>query len=555
VAWAPRLCAALAWTGGGAALFVLFYRISLTMTVDSDAANNALQAWDLLHGHLLLHGWVTGDATFYAFELPLIAAVEVFFGLHAVTMHVAMALVYLIVAACAAAIAVTGSRGASRVARAAVVAAVLAAPALIAADRWIPLATPDHMGTVVFLLLSCLLVDRAPRWRWAGWQPPVLCVLLAAGQLSDVTVRYVAVPAVAVVCAYHVVARRTIRDGDAAALVAAIVSVPLAAVARAVMVHFGAYLMPAPKTSFAPVSRWPHNAAMTWHALRVLFGTVAGPANFPTRVGPLPSGTAGLPVGLADRPVGTTAAFFGFACLLAATAGLLRVLWRWRTASRAEQVLALAIVANLCVYLLSTIAYPRTSHEISGVLPCGAVLGARALVPADLAGRLRARTAIRRPARVAGWLTALVASGAALVAALLPLSVAAAQPTGTPPMAQLSDWLRGHGLTYGLGGYWDSSATTLQSGDQVQVRPVTVGTRGIAAYTWETSTLWFASSRHDADFVVVGAGGLGGLGSAGEVERFFGKPAATHRVADWTVLTYRKNLLAQLLPPRPARPS
>src|ERR1700677_894877 len=76
-----RLAMALAWAAGAAGVFVLFLRISLTMRVDSDAANNALQAWDLLHGHLLLHGWLIGDATYYTFELPLIALVEAIFGL------------------------------------------------------------------------------------------------------------------------------------------------------------------------------------------------------------------------------------------------------------------------------------------------------------------------------------------------------------------------------------------------------------------------------------------------------------------------------------------
>lgn len=495
------------------------------MTVDSDAANNALQSWDMLHGHLLLHGWIIGDATFYTFELPLIAIVEIFFGLHAVTTHVSMALVYLIVAGCAIAIAVTGSRGASRPARVGVVVAVLAAPVLVAADRWIPLGVPDHFGTSVFLLVGCLLVDRATRRRW---MPPLLCVILAAGQLGDVTVRYVTVPAVALVCAYHVVAGRKIRGGDAAALVAAIASLPLAIVARAAMRHFGAYLMATPQTSVAPVGRLPHNAAMTWHAVRVVFGTLAGPANFPPRVGALPASLPGLPVGIADRPAGP-AAIFGFACLAAAAAGLLWVVWRWRTASRAEQILAVAIVANLAVYMASTFAYPRTVHEIAGVLPCGAVLAARALVPA----RITARVA------------ALVASGAAAVAALLPLSAAAAQPTGTPPMEQLSAWLRGHGLTYGLGGYWNSSATTVQSGNQVQVRPVKVETRGITPFTWETNTEWFDPTRHDAHFVVVDLGNPGGVQ---RVERDFGKPAAAHRVADWTILVYGKNLLKQLKP-------
>ena len=158
-----RSLAGLGWTAGAALVFALFLRISLEKLMDSDGANNALQAWDMLHGNLVLHGWIVGDVTFYTFELPLIAILEFFLGLHADTMHVAEALVYVIVAAFAVAIAVTDSRGLSRVIRASVVVAALAAPTLVRSDLWIPLGIPDHTGTTVFLLASFLLVDRGDR--------------------------------------------------------------------------------------------------------------------------------------------------------------------------------------------------------------------------------------------------------------------------------------------------------------------------------------------------------------------------------------------------------
>jgi hypothetical protein len=103
--WMPRGRAALAWTAGGLALYALLLRIALTQNVSSDPANNVLQAWDMVHGHLLLHGWILGDVTFYTFELPLLGIIELFFGVHTITLHVALALVYLIITACAAAIA------------------------------------------------------------------------------------------------------------------------------------------------------------------------------------------------------------------------------------------------------------------------------------------------------------------------------------------------------------------------------------------------------------------------------------------------------------------
>jgi hypothetical protein len=503
-----RAWAALAWAAGAAALFVLFLRITLAdpRSMSSDPANSALQAWDMLHGHLLLHGWIVGDATFYTLELPLIAIAEMFFGLHIIAVQVAVALVYVAVAACAVAIAVTDSRGASRAVRAGVTVAVLAAPALIASDAWIPLGFPDHTGTSLFLLVSFLLVDRATAWRFTA---PLLCLILCAGQISDVTVRYVAVPAIVVVCGYRALAARKIAIGDAANLTAAVVSVPLSLAVRALMRHAGGYLMVAPKTGIAPVSRWPQNAAMTWHALRVLFGIQAAPN--------------GSPAGLA--------AIFGFGCLLVAVAGMVRVLWRWRTARRAEQLLLVAIIVNLGAYTISTLPNVWVPHDIVAVLPAGAILGARALVPARIAGR---------PA-------ALAATGVAAFAALLPLSLAATRPAAIGPEAQLTTWLQAHGLRYGLGDYWDGSAVTLQSDGQVDVRTVLVTGQEIAPWAWEMYRGWYDPARHYANFIVIDLV-KNDLGP--EAEPFFGKPVSTHRVAGWEILIYHRNLLEQLKPPR-----
>jgi hypothetical protein len=488
-------------------LFVLFLRITLAdaRSMSSDPANSALQAWDMLHGHLLLHGWIVGDATFYTFELPLIAIAEIFFGLHIIAVQVTVALVYVAVAACAVAIAVTDARGASRAVRAGVTVAVLAAPALIASDTWIPLGFPDHTGTSLFLLVSFLLVDRAAARRFTA---PLLCAILCAGQISDVTVRYVVVPAIVLVCGYRALAARRIATGDAAAAAAAAVSVPLSLAIRALMRNMGAYLMVTPKTQIAPVSRWPHNAALTWYALRMLFGIQAAP-------GVSPAGPA---------------AIFGFGCLLVAVAGMVRVLWRWRTVRRAEQLLLVAIIVNLGAYTISTLPSGWVPHDIVAVLPAGAILGARTV-----------------PARIAGRPTALAAASVAAVAALLPLSLAATRPAAIAPVAQLTGWLQAHGLRYGLGGYWDSSAVTLQSAGQVDVRTVQVNGREITPWAWEMYTGWYDPARHYANFVIIDLVFWTDLGP--EAERFFGKPVSAHRVADWEILIYHGNVLKQIKPP------
>jgi hypothetical protein len=503
---------AAAWIGGGLALFALFLRISLSSPVNSDGANNALQAWDMLHGHLLLHGWVSGDASVYTFELPLLAITESLFGLTTITCHIASALTYLTVAAFSVALAVTNSRGAAAAARCGVVIAVLAGPLLTTGQGVaILLQKPDHIGTSAFLLGSFLLIDRAPGWRFT---PPLLLVILCAGQLGDATVLYVAVPTVVLVCAYRALAARKIRTVDTVIALAAVASVPLAILARQVMVHFGAFAMVPPRTRISSPGQWAHNALLTLHFARTLFGAIV--------IGP---GTGS----------GVAAAAFGWACLLAAAFGFVKVIWTWRTASRAEQLVCAAIVINLAIFIVSVLPTTTDQREIAAVLPCGAVLAARACVPARIVGSTRARVAVL----------------AATLAAVLPLAVAAAQPPATSPAVTLAAWLKAHRLTYGLAGYWEASVVTLDSGNRVQVRAI-VHVRAInpknnhfTPYYWETKPGWYDASRYRATFVI--SESSDGVRVA-DAEHSFGRPVAIYHVAGCRILVYRTNLLAQLRP-------
>src|SRR5208337_2457111 len=441
-----------AWTGGGLALAAFSLRISLSHPVNSDGANNALQAWDMLHGNYLLHNWVLGDATYYTLDLPVIAVTQIFLGLHAIACYVACALIYLIVVACAVAVAVTDSRGPARAARCGVVVAVMAAPLL--ANVLTPLGQPDHTGTSAILLVAFLLIDRFPGRRFTS---PLLCAILCAGQIGDSTIRFVAVPAIVVVSVYRVLAARKIRVADSAIAAAAVASVPLTTVVRAAMLRMGAYSMIAPKTSLAPAAQLPQHAALALHQIRMLFGTIVVP-------------------GAALGRAGTA---FGLACLVAAALGFGRVAWTWRTARRAEQLLCVAIVVNVGAYIFSTIPVPSNAHELVAVLPCGAILAARGLVPGRIAGRRTARVVVA----VAG------------IAALLPLTAAATMPSAAQRTAPLAAWLEAHGLRYGIGWYWDASVVTVQSAGQVQVRAVWPAQQGIGGYDWETDAAWYDPSQ------------------------------------------------------------
>src|SRR5215469_624592 len=337
-----RWLAAAPWAAGVVALFAFLYRISLAWPVSSDGANITLQSWDILHGHLLLHGWIVSDAAFSTFEVPLGAIVEAVFGLGAVSAHLVSVLAYLIVAILAVCLAVSDSHGAARVARAGVVIAVLAA-VLTRSGVSIPLEQPDHTGTSAFLLLPFLLIDRSTRIRW-DWRftAPLVCLILTAGQIGDASVRYTALPAIVIVCAYRLVAARRVRTADGAFARAAVVSYPLATLVRAAMLRLGSYVMLPPRTHLSPPHDWPGHAVVALQNIRYMFGAFTD---------------AGAKLGV----VGTV---FGFACLIAAAFGFARVIWSWRSASRAEQLLCTAIVVTVGVYVVSTIPNVGNARDI-----------------------------------------------------------------------------------------------------------------------------------------------------------------------------------------------
>src|SRR6185503_5491187 len=93
-----RRLARWAWLAGLAVvavlLFIAYLRMSRTYPATSDGADQALQAWDMLHGNWLLRGWTMGDVTYYPTEIPEYALVELVRGLGADVVHIAGAITY-----------------------------------------------------------------------------------------------------------------------------------------------------------------------------------------------------------------------------------------------------------------------------------------------------------------------------------------------------------------------------------------------------------------------------------------------------------------------------
>jgi hypothetical protein len=525
------------WAAGAlvvVVLFVIYWRESLSAAASSDSAATALQAWDMLHGNWLLHGWWMSDVSFYTTEVPQYALVEMGLGLGPAVVHVAAAMTYTLMVVLAALVAKGRTRRGEvrrdgRI-RALLAAGIVSSPQVSGA--WILLLGPDHTGTMVPVLATWLLIDRMPPdYRGTRWlKPALVCVLLTWIMVADSIVLLTCIaPLIVAAVSRAAVARGrgeplASKADELSLAVAAVVAAGLGTVAPRVIVALGGYQVQGLVTQTMPLSQLPHDAWNTLQAVLELFGADV--------IGVHPAFAYVL---VALHIAGVLLAVLG---LYFALSGF------FRQDGILVPALAVAIVLSLGAFLVSGHSRNLSAiRELVAVMPLGAVLAGRMLAAPLLRlwHRLRVRPALMAvlvpvPVLVAGGYLAAMVYGAA-------------QPAVPAVNQGLAAWLTDHQLTDGLAGYWQANSVTLDTGGRVRVSGVTVGPDGkVAPYYWETDTSGYDPSLRDVTFVITGAPRATGTrpGLAAAAERTFGPPGHVYHTQGYTIMVWTRNLLRYL---------
>jgi hypothetical protein len=515
-----------AWTLGALLAFVGYLRISRTLATNSDGASQALQAWDMLHGNLVLHGWQLSDVSFYTTELPEYMLVELLRGLNADVVHVASAMTYTMAVVLAALLARSTATGRAAFARVLVTAGIMIAPQLTSGVA-IVMSSPDHFGTSVPVLVVWLILDRArPRW----YVPILAAVLLACAVVADQLVLLIGVLPLAIVSATRlyqavVIERHPLKRQryDLALLAAAVTATAAADVVFKILRASGGYLLHPPPDQFLA------DVQLIWRSLSV-------------------TGEGLLLLGGADF-LGHQLSLGTVVLLLHLGGVFLAGLGTWVAAKRflrdrnlVDQLLVVAIAANLAAYIVSTRASGIAgTREIAPVLPFAAVLAGRLLAERLLAARLAPALIIV----LAGYLAGL--------------SYSVVQPPAPIQDQELISWLTAQHLTSGLGSYWQSNEVTLATSNRIRIRSLSfsaahglpTGEPGpnakLVPTVWDTNLQWYDPRTQSANFVVLGGPPrFSRLTDKSLVLATFGPPARSSHVGTYEVLVWNKNLLADL---------
>ncbi|NUR63053.1 MAG: hypothetical protein HOV87_31015 [Catenulispora sp.] len=503
-----------------AAISVLFTALlgqARTTPVTGDGSAQALQAWDMLHGNLLLHGWRMSDVSFYTTELPEYALVELVHGLNGDTTPIAAALSYTLVVVLSVVAAVGRTRGRQAWIRGGVVAAALIAPSRGLATGLL-LSSPDHIGTAVPLLAIYIVIDRGGSRRWV---PYVVGAMLTWAAISDQIVIAAGSLPVLLVAGWRAVRPGSDRRFEVRMGVAAALSVPLSVLVVKLIAKLGGFTVATPTHTFAELGDLSEHFSMTVKSVLALYS-----ADF-----------SNMAIGAA-----AAVAFFHLLAVAAAALGCRAAIRRFADPddpdARLEQVLVMTVGCVLAAYMFSTLSNGHDAawaREIAPVLPIGAVLGARYV------GTRITEAAIPFPFR---WAAAAMAGCVALSAGLLVAH--ATRPSRPADGADAAAYLQSHGLVNGLGGYWMSHSITAVTGDRVKVRPVSGNgqTMRILPGDWEAKPDWYRPDKSTATFMVVDIRpGYEGYGTVDEALATFGKAAQRLEFHDHVILVWDHNIL------------
>jgi len=487
-------------------LAVAYLLQARTMPQISEGSSQALQGWDMLHGNVLLRGWSLSDVSFYTTEVPQYALVELVKGLNGFTVPLAAAISYFLQVVMAGFLAKGRATGREGWTRALIAVGIMLAPPLGGATGLL-MASPDHAGTHVPLLLIYLILDRVrPRW----WLPILITVLLTWATIADALVLVEGTLPIAAVCAVRMYRRRgpwAAQWYDLSLIVGAGLSVGFARVALRLVEQAGGFYVRTPIAAFGTPDQV---AALLWTKIEnvlLIFG-----ADF---FGKIVGGSV-------------IAAFLHLIAVAMVVWALAAVIRRFYVEEdQILQMLTVAFVVVFGAYLLGT---KPDSNEIVGLLPIGAVVAGRAL-----GGRV-----IKL-----GLTPALGVLLATFSIFLIGNASAPAHPNANNEVAV---WLQQHNLTYGLGGYWNASSITAETGGKVTVRPIRTYQNYVLTTNFENNVTWFDPTKHKANFVVwIQNHRCGNLCLTKEgLDGAFGPPAHTYYVGDYIVFTYDHNLLPQV---------
>jgi hypothetical protein len=475
----------LGWTA--VSLFVLgelafLFKSSTLTLLDSDYVENVLEASDILRGNVLLHGWILDWPNYYLSTNPFYLVTNLLFGRTLLAIYAGPFLIYLLLLGTAAGIVWLAEPGNGRRAIGlGVLVFYLATPDLSGLGP-VLFGGGQHIATFAFGLLAWLALDaieRAGSFRDARGMHVLYGVSVFVALFSDPFGNVVFLVPTLIALIFALLApNRRLLQGELIILTLLLFGAARFGASAVGMV--GGFTTVA-NTSFEFVGA----EQLGTNAAAVLFGLLT-----------LSEGNV---FGHTIESVVTLFALvrgLGLLLMLAAMAMALRRGLAGTEGWNLRFALALAMLLDLCACLVS-LAFFATTH--SPVLTGGYRI--HYLTPAILFGGVLVALELPRmlqgvaPGAPRRFFTGLCGTAVAAAVAIF-IADGIGRWNQEPVMAQspgavAGQWLLSHGLTHGVGTYWEGMLITSLTGEKVTVAAVIADNGKLGPFNWITNQSWY----------------------------------------------------------------
>lgn len=508
---AERAITVLLTLGFVALLTLAYARIAGTAPINSDHASILLEADDVFHGNILLHGWILTAITFYTTDLPFYVLGIALRGFSPDLLREVPAVIYALTVTAAMTLAGRGLCAERRGLARWTAFTLIGLPSLLVPE--IVLVGVNHVGTALFMVLTLLALD-SPKGR------TLFGLLLALTIFGDSMAVVLLLLPIGMVSVARIWKDRTCWPEERAVLIPTMAAFLVSRFTIALFRLAGGFQSGDPAMKLTYLETLPRNVIVTVKSLLELFR-----ANlFGKEVG---LETAGMAVGLLG---------LGFV-LYSLRLGIIP----WRRGEiggdRITEILTVAMLLNLIAYLLdyNVVYYMNTLYS-----PPERYLVPFFVLGAILAGRLGvAQVPDLRRFRLG--LAALTIAYTGFFAQQL------LTPPAELPAALMGRWLLSRGLTYGYGNFWCSNIITGVTGGQVKVRAVSAeGDTRLGQMYWFSKYAWYRGTP--AHFLVFAPSHYGGRAfywkdvNMAAARRTFGEPDETRQFGENTILIWKKDI-------------
>lgn len=495
---------------------VYIYLTFLRVPLNSDHANQVLQAADILSGNILLKGWNLTGVSFYLSELPFYVFGTAIAGIDTYAYLIAASSMVICLSALGYKLAFQ-SHLTAPFPKALLYLALTGFPTL----TWLGYLR-GHCAIFIYFCLLLLILEHimtAERVPVSSWL--LFGLLTACGCMSDMQLLIIAVVPVLLFCSLNLLKNEPKFDVKRSSCLAgiALTGTALGVVLDALLMKLGGIN----KNSFLDTRKFVNMDALGKKFL------LLGKGILNVFRADLPAGTWSLRVTLSLAAAAVI--------ILIALICLISVLHRFLKKGKGDPVsiiCALSITV-MCLVCFFTDIYtaPDSARYISWLPIAAAVLICRSLESTRPAFRL---------------LPCAIAFLAAGLLFFIPLITERVET----PQDRLAAFLKENDLTGGYADFWNASHTTVASKDQVKIRairgqvPVLGEPDHMEMQNWFCKTEWYRTNPHN--FIVFDGSGYLHV-SEDVVTALLGEPARILETGEYRVYVYDRDLTKEIIIP------